>query len=146
MLYALIPAAGMGACAAPYTKDIPKSMLNIDGVPNLQRFVEIMRDQLDIEDIYIVVGYLKDIIQDHFRDASKYRVNITYIQNNDLDKGLTWSIFQAQEYISGFFYTMLSDECYVSSNHHDQKTFPYQDSLATCALMKVDDQELIKQN
>ncbi|MCI5139284.1 MAG: nucleotidyl transferase, partial [Candidatus Electrothrix sp. AR1] len=34
-LYGLIPAAGKGTRARPFTSALPKSMLDINGVPNL---------------------------------------------------------------------------------------------------------------
>jgi len=42
-LVGLIPAAGRGVRARPFTKSIPKSMLEINGTPNLQKNIEIMR-------------------------------------------------------------------------------------------------------
>jgi len=145
-LYGLIPAAGKGVRAIPYTNEIPKGMLDIDGVPNLQNIIQIMRDQLGITEIFIVVGYLGNIIKQYFGNGSDFNIAITYIQNDDLDKGLTYSIFQAKQYINDYFCTILSDECYLNSNHYELKLFPYRDSLATCALMHVDDRELIKRN
>ena len=145
-LCGLIPAAGMGVRAIPYTTDSPKGMLNIDGVPNLERIVQLMRDQLEISDIYIVVGYMGNIIKDHFGNGHRLNVNITYIQNDDLDKGLAYSILLAKDHIHDFCCTILSDECYVNSNHSELKYFPYRDFLITCGLMHVDDRELIKKN
>ena len=57
-LYGLIPAAGKGTRARPYTSEIPKRMLEINGKPNLQRNIELMRDQLGISDIVIITGYM----------------------------------------------------------------------------------------
>ena len=56
-LVGLIPAAGLGTRVRPYSANLPKSMLPINGIPNLQRIVELMRDQLDIREIVIVTGY-----------------------------------------------------------------------------------------
>ena len=67
-LVGLIPAAGRGVRAYPHTATVPKSMLEVDGVPNLQRNVELLRDQLGIRDIRIVVGYHGDVIRQHFGD------------------------------------------------------------------------------
>ena len=68
-LVGLIPAAGLGTRVRPYSAHLPKSMLPINGIPNLQRIVELMRDQLDIREIVIVTGYCAEVIEDHFGDG-----------------------------------------------------------------------------
>ncbi len=145
-LTGLIPAAGKGVRARPYTEMIPKGMLDINGVPNIQRNISLMRDDLGIEDICIVVGYLGSQIKDYFGDGRKFNVNIRYIENKFLERGLAFSILLARDYIDDYFCVILSDECYINSNHHELTSFPYKKSLATCGTMSVDDRELIKQN
>ena len=54
----VIPAAGSGIRARPYTYEIHKGMFLIDGKPNIERHVDLMRDEMSIEEIVIVVGYM----------------------------------------------------------------------------------------
>jgi len=145
-LYGLIPAAGKGTRARPYTSNIPKSMLEINGIPNLQRNIELMRDQLDIVDIVIVTGYLAEVIETTFGDGQRFGVRLHYVRNRDLDKGLAWSILLGREVIDDTFCVILSDECYVNSNHYELKSSKFRESLVTCALKEVDDTELIRRN
>lgn len=145
-LVGLIPAAGKGVRARPYTKLIPKGMLDINGIPNIQRIIAIMRDEIGIQDIYIVIGFSGEIIKKYFDEGSRYGVNITYIENNELEKGLAYSILLAREYIKDYFCVMFADECYINSNHRELSSFPYRDGLATCAIMHTDDRDLIQQN
>jgi dTDP-glucose pyrophosphorylase len=145
-LVGLIPAAGKGVRARPYTNMIPKGMLEVNGRPNLERNICLMRDSLKITEIYIVVGYLGHIIKDYFKDGSQLGVTLHYIENTDLEKGLAWSILLAGQFISDYFCCILSDERYINSNHHDLLSFPYQRALATCAVMHVDDPKLISRN
>jgi len=145
-LLGLIPAAGKGVRAHPYTERVPKGMLDINGIPNLQRVISIMRDDMGIKDIYIVIGYNGELIKKYFENGSKYGVSITYIKNNELEKGLSYSILLAREHIKDYFCVMLSDECYINSNHSDLSSFPYRESLATCTIMRVDDRDLIQRN
>jgi NDP-sugar pyrophosphorylase family protein len=145
-LIGLIPAAGMGSRAHPYTQDVPKPMLEINGMPNLQKNIEIMRDDLGIREIYIVIGYLGNVIREYFKDGSDHGVKLTYIENPAIDKGLAYSILLAKQHISTHFCVILSDECYINSNHKELATFPYKNALATCALMHVDDEAQIHRN
>ncbi len=146
-LQGLIPAAGKGVRARPYTHDIHKGMLDIHGAPNIQRIVGIMRDQLAIEEIVIVIGYLGETIKAYFGDGSNFGVKIRYVQNNDLDKGLAWSINLAQQEVSSeHFCIMLCDECYISSNHNELLNFEYSNYTVTCCGLPVDDNRLIQKN
>lgn len=145
-LYGLIPAAGKGTRARPYTSMIPKCMLDINGAPNILRNIAIMRDDLGIIDIFIVVGYLGEYIKNYLGDGSKYKVNIIYIENNELDKGLAYSILLARPFIDAHCVVILSDEYYINSNHRDILDTQFRQSMVTCAIMQVDDQELIKKN
>ena len=145
-LYGLIPAAGKGTRARPYTSDLPKSMLEINGVPNLQRNIELMRDKLGISEIVIITGYLGDVIEERIRDGSQFGVKVQYIRNTELDKGLAWSISLGSRIIDDYFCVILSDECYIGSNHHELQTIPYRDVIATCAIKEVDETKLIQRN
>jgi NDP-sugar pyrophosphorylase family protein len=145
-LIGLIPAAGKGTRARPYTELIPKSMLQINGRPNLERNICLMRDALDIDEIYIVVGYLGSVIKNYFKDGSHLNVTLHYIENTELDKGLAWSILLGGQHIKSPFCVILSDECYVGSNHDQLRLFPYHHAIATCTVMHVDDTKLITRN
>jgi len=145
-LYGLIPAAGKGVRARPYTHEVHKGMLSINGVPNIERIVTLMRDELGIEKIVIVTGYLGDSIRSYFGDGKKFRVAITYVENSELDRGWAWSVFLAKPYIDDYFCIMLCDESYLNSNHHSLKDFNYQKFISVCAGLPVDDAALIKKN
>lgn len=145
-LVGLIPAAGKGVRARPYTTLVPKGMLQLDGRPNLERIICLMRDELGIEDIYMTVGYLSPIIKDYFRDGSQLGIRLHYIDNSELDKGLAWSIFIAGRQLDCPCCVVLSDECYIGSNHRELLEFPFEDAMATCAVMDADDAKLIKRN
>lgn len=145
-LYGLIPAAGKGTRARPYTSALPKSMLDINGTPNLLRNIELMRNQLGITDIVIITGYLGDVIRTTFGDGRQHGVTLHYIHNTQLDRGLAWSILLSREIVDDYFCVILSDECYVNSNHHLLKNVDFREVFAVCALKQVDDRELIRKN
>lgn len=145
-LFGLIPAAGKGVRARPYTNEIHKGMLDINGKPNIERIIELMRDQLKITDIVIVTGHLGESIRNYFEDGNRCGVNITYVENMDLDKGWAWSVQLAAPYIEDFFCVMLCDEYYLNTNHHLLLETDFRDHLATCAAIQVDDIALIRKN
>lgn len=146
-LQGVIPAAGKGVRARPYTQNTHKGMLDINGSPNIQRIIEIMRDQLGIARVVIIVGYLGDTIKAYFGDGQRFGVSIDYVENTELDKGLAWSISLAEPFItSDYFCIMLCDECYIDSNHAELLAYPYDQYLVTCCGLPVEDNLLIQRN
>src|SRR6185436_1429619 len=76
-LTGVVLAAGRGTRAYPYTRTIPKCMLQVDGEPNLARLLAILRDQLAIRDVVVVVGDHGEAIRERFGDGSAHGVRIT---------------------------------------------------------------------
>jgi dTDP-glucose pyrophosphorylase len=75
---AVIMAGGEGTRLRPITKKIPKPMIEIDGVPLLERQINNLHN-MGISSIHISVNYLSDIIKDHFGNGEKYGVEINYL-------------------------------------------------------------------
>lgn len=67
---AVIPAAGFGTRFLPQTKAMPKEMLPVVDKPVIQYVVEELV-KVGIEDIFIVTGYHKRTIEDHFDAPSR---------------------------------------------------------------------------
>lgn len=145
-LKGLIPAAGKGSRARPYTQETHKALLDVNGTPNMERIIGIMRDDMGIRDIVVVIGYLGETIRRHFGSGERFGVSIQYVENHELDKGLAWSVLLAKPYLNDYFCMMLCDECYLSSNHGALLSFPYDDALFTCAGLRVDDDSFIRKN
>jgi UDP-glucose pyrophosphorylase len=69
---AVILAAGMGTRLLPITRVIPKPMLPIGTRPILDFVVEEL-EQSHIEDIIMVVGHKRELIQEYYRDNPRVR-------------------------------------------------------------------------
>ncbi len=145
-LIGLIPAAGKGVRARPYTTLVPKGMLQVDVRPNLERIIYLMRDALQIDEIYVTVGYLSAVIKAYFKDGSQLGVRLHYIDNTELDKGVAWLILLAGRQLSAPCCVILSDECYIGSNHAQLRYFPYKEAIVACAAMKAENTKLIRRN
>jgi dTDP-glucose pyrophosphorylase len=142
----IIPAAGRGTRAYPYTDGSPKGMVDIGGRPNLDRTIEIMRDKLRVSKIVIIVGAFGDQIREYFSDGTRVGVPIVYVENDSIERGLGYSLLLARPYVDDYACVMLSDECYVDSNHEDILSTDYRSVLATCAVRSTDTPELIEKN
>ena len=77
---AIIMAAGLGSRFKEMTKNRPKSLLEINGTPNLVRTLRMLHDA-NINDIYIVVGYLHEqfeILQNQYPDLKELNLHFLY--------------------------------------------------------------------
>ena len=72
---AVIPAAGLGTRVLPATKAMPKEMLPIVDKPAIQYIVE-EAVAAGIEDILIITGRNKEIIEDHFDRNPELEANL----------------------------------------------------------------------
>ncbi|MBA28469.1 MAG: hypothetical protein CME95_06900 [Hyphomonadaceae bacterium] len=146
-LLGIIPAAGSGIRARPYSYEIHKGLFEIDGRSNIARTIDIMRDDLGISEIVIVVGYMGGAVRETFGDGKDFGVRISYIENQHLDRGWAWSVVLAKPYLaSRHACIMLSDEFYLGSNLKDMISSGYQDQLVTVAMKQESDPEIIKRN
>lgn len=91
---AVIPSAGFGTRFLPQTKAMPKEMLPVVDKPIIQYIVEELVDA-GIEDIFIVTGYHKRTIEDHFD-----RPNMELIENLRMGGEKKLPLLEEVEHIS----------------------------------------------
>lgn len=141
----VVAAAGSGQRLHPRSARIPKVMLEVGGKPILTRQLELTRDALGIRRVYVIVDFLEDTLRAAYGDGSAFGVEITYIRNPDVARGLATALFVAEKQISEPFVMLLGDEVYLESNHAELAaiTTPY---TAVCGLYRTDDPEVIAKN
>ncbi|MEL7460369.1 MAG: sugar phosphate nucleotidyltransferase [Pseudomonadota bacterium] len=143
----IIPAAGSGVRARPYSYEIHKGLFAIDGKPNLARNITIMKEDLGIEEVVIITGYMADEVMETLGDGSDMGVKIHYEHNQHLDRGWAWSVLLAKPYLAGrHACVMLSDEFYLDTNIADITTSGFADHTVTVAVKTGADEEAIKRN
>ncbi|WP_270234640.1 UTP--glucose-1-phosphate uridylyltransferase GalU [Staphylococcus warneri] len=87
---AIIPAAGLGTRFLPATKAMPKEMLPILDKPTIQYIVE-EASRAGIEDIIIVTGKHKRVIEDHFDNQKELEMVLQEKGKNDLLEKVQYS-------------------------------------------------------
>jgi UDP-N-acetylglucosamine diphosphorylase / glucose-1-phosphate thymidylyltransferase / UDP-N-acetylgalactosamine diphosphorylase / glucosamine-1-phosphate N-acetyltransferase / galactosamine-1-phosphate N-acetyltransferase len=146
-LLGIIPAAGSGIRARPYTYEQHKGMFLIDGKPNLERIMDTMQNELGIDEVVVVLGYKGDTIRDHFGDGSSRDLRINYVENQNLDKGWAWSVLLAKPFLADRRgCVMLADEFYLGANFGELNSFPFDDYSVVCMVKETDNPDLIKRN
>jgi dTDP-glucose pyrophosphorylase len=78
----IIMAGGKGVRLRPFTDNCPKPMLNVGGKPMLQHIIERAKSQ-GFKRFIISLNYLGQIIKEHFKDGSKFEVEILYAQEDN---------------------------------------------------------------
>jgi dTDP-glucose pyrophosphorylase/CBS domain-containing protein len=76
---AVIMAGGEGKRLRPFTENIPKPMLEVDGRPILESIVLQLKNY-GYEKFYISVNYLSEVITDYFKDGRDFGVEIFYLK------------------------------------------------------------------
>lgn len=76
-------AGGKGTRLASITKnEVPKPMVDILGKPLLERQVEVLKEN-GITDIIFVIGFLGNVIRNHFEDGSSFGIHADYVEEKE---------------------------------------------------------------
>lgn len=73
----MVLAGGLGTRLGDLTKSLPKAMMEVEGRPFLEHELTLLRGS-GVKDFVFCVGYLGDIIEDHFGDGHRFGVSIRY--------------------------------------------------------------------
>ncbi|MBE6499984.1 MAG: phosphocholine cytidylyltransferase family protein [Methanobrevibacter thaueri] len=85
MMIGVILSAGMGTRLMPLTKEIPKPLLEVNGVTLLERMIKNLLNE-DIKEFIVIVGYNKDKVIDLAPELeAKYNINIRILENERYD-------------------------------------------------------------
>ncbi|MEK7075434.1 MAG: nucleotidyltransferase family protein, partial [Patescibacteria group bacterium] len=74
---AVILSAGFGTRLKPITDKIPKVMAPFSGKPLLQWHIEQLKKH-GVEEFFINLFYLPEVVKNHFGDGSKFGIKINY--------------------------------------------------------------------
>ncbi len=104
---ALILAGGRGERLRPITDTIPKTMVSINTKPFLEYQLTNLKE-FGIEKVVLSVGYLWEVIRDHFGDGSGFGIAIEY-SVEDKFLGTGGALKLAEEYLEPSFFVMYGD-------------------------------------
>lgn len=114
---AFILAAGRGVKMRPFTYEIPKTLIPVQGKPILEYSIELLRDN-GFKDIYILIGHLGDKIVSHFGDGSRFGVKITYIKEKK-EEGTAAPLRMAKKYFRNAPFIMMYGDILIDINLKD---------------------------
>ena len=134
---AVLLVGGRGTRLRPLTDNLPKSLLKIKEETIIEHLFDLLK-KYGIRDAILCVGYLKDKIKEHFEDASKYGINITYVEENE-PLGTAGPLKLAKKYLKDSFIVSNGDELKNINIPRMFRLHKRKNALATIALTTVDD-------
>ncbi|OIO52277.1 hypothetical protein COY93_01875 [Candidatus Uhrbacteria bacterium CG_4_10_14_0_8_um_filter_58_22] len=109
---AVLMAAGRGRRLSPLTDDRPKPMVPVAGRPILEWSIDALPPE--VEEVIIVVGYLKEQVTKHFGDRWHGR-SIRYVIQTEL-KGTGHVVHVARPLLDRRFLVLNGDDLYLPSD------------------------------
>ena len=104
---AIIIAGGKGKRLGKITRNIPKPMIKIDGLPILEHQIRLLK-KYGLKDIIILTGYLAEVIEGYFKNGQRFGVKITYIKS-DPEIGNADRLKLAKKHLSEDFLVLYGD-------------------------------------
>jgi NDP-sugar pyrophosphorylase family protein len=111
-MQAVILAAGKGLRMRPLTETTPKTLLPLNGIPLLEHILEALPEE--IQEIFLVVGYLKEQIMDRI-GGIWHGKTIHYVVQNPLD-GTGSAIHLLKQYLHERFFILNGDDLYTKKD------------------------------
>ena len=145
----LIPAAGKGIRFLSHTAKMHKSLIPLNGIPALERNIAIMRDQLKIDEVYILSGHKEEQLKNFVQSAQdRLRVKINFVGIKNIEKGLADGILQAENDLKGedAICVILGDELYYKADFSGLLNYLNKDFSGVCALKKTSHINMISKN
>nr|ABQ76017.1 glucose-1-phosphate thymidylyltransferase [uncultured haloarchaeon] len=131
-MQAVVLAAGEGTRLRPLTEDKPKGMVTVADKPILTHCFERLID-LGADELYVVVGYRKEAIIEHYGDEFA-DVPITYAHQRE-QTGLAHALLTVEEHIDDDFMLMLGDNIF-EANLHDVINRQHEDRADAAFLVE----------
>ncbi len=134
---AFLLCGGKGTRLRPITYEIPKALVPVQGRALLEHLLDLLKKH-DVKKMLISVGYLKEMIEKHFGDGSKFGVDIMYIVENK-PLGTAGPLRLARDLLDETFIVSNGDELKDIDIKRMHELHKRNDALVTIALTKVDD-------
>jgi 1L-myo-inositol 1-phosphate cytidylyltransferase len=107
----LILAAGNGSRIASVSGNDPKPLVLVRGMPLLEHVLLCAREA-GIEQFFVVIGYRGNFIRQWFDSRGLHGVDVTWIENNDFQRGNGVSVLQTRKFLHDRFLLLMSDHLF----------------------------------
>ena len=129
---AVIVAGGLGTRLRPLTLKTPKPMLKIGKKPILEHLID-WNKKNGVKSFVICVSYLRENIEEYFKDGKKFGVDIEYAVSNK-PLSTAGQLKTAEDFIDDTFVCMYGDSLFDFSLRNMIKQHKAKKSFVTMAL------------
>lgn len=129
----VIMCGGLAKRLGNLAKNIPKSMMDVNGKPFLEYQIDNLRNQ-GIENIVLCVGHLSEKIEEYFNDGSKFDINIKYSYDDEKPLGPIGALKNAEDLLDEDFCTMYGDS-YLSVDYKKVYNFFKKQEKPACMIV-----------
>ncbi len=136
---ALILAGGKGVDFPEFPSGLPKALLPIAGKPLLEH-VLVKLCHCGIKDAIVSVGQQGQKIKEYFGNGLKWGINISYLDQQSVQKGTAQPVLEAKDYFSSGAFLLLYGDVLTSISYMDLLDFHNSQTalVATMALASVE--------
>lgn len=134
---AIILVGGEGTRLRPFTYELPKALLPIQGKPMLMHVIDLLKSH-GVCDIYLAIGYKGEKIKEYFGNGSSFGVNIKYIEEKK-PLGTAGPLRLAKKYLDETFFIVWGDILTEIDLTDFMRFHKNNGGLATVALTTVED-------
>ena len=127
---------GKGA-KKPIVPKLPNCMLELQGRTILEHIFDLLK-KYGIRDIILILGYLKEKVEDYYGDGTKFGVKITYIEE-EAPLGTAGSLKLAKEFLKDSFIVTNGDDLKNINIPRMFRLHKRKDAVATIALTTASD-------
>lgn len=112
----IMPAAGIGCRlnSLPLTRILPKCLLPLLNKPIMEYGIDNIK-RMGVEELYLIVGFKKELFKEYFGDGGDFGVHIEYI-SQPIPNGLAAAVKLAQGYVKEPFVVTLGDDLTVAKS------------------------------
>ena len=134
----LILAGGLGTRLRPLTERLPKCMVPVDGKPFLEHQLGLLTSR-GIRDIVLCLGYMGELVLDHFGNGHRFGVNLTYAWESDGLLGTAGAIRHAEALLAPEFFVAYGDSYLLLDYREIMKRFLESETLAMMVVHRNED-------
>jgi N-acetyl-alpha-D-muramate 1-phosphate uridylyltransferase len=108
MLPVAILAGGLATRLRPITEKIPKALVEVAGVPFIDRQLEYLRDQ-GVRRVVLCIGYLGEMVQAAIGDGSRFGIDVKYSPDGPTLLGTGGALKRAVPLLGEHFFILYGD-------------------------------------
>jgi NDP-sugar pyrophosphorylase family protein len=103
----VILAGGLGTRLWPLTREVPKPMVPVAGLPYLEHQLRLLAKQ-GLQDVLILTAYLGEQIEEYFGDGARLGLSIRYVREPE-PLGTGGALREARRFLNDLFVILYGD-------------------------------------